>query len=54
MKDFNPALENLMKFTPTDSVRATPVSSYTAHKGWFEVKNDGTNLKKTKVKGAKS
>ncbi len=52
MRNFNPALENLMKFTPTDSIRTQPSSSYTAHNGWFEV-NTVTDVKKTKIKGAK-
>ncbi|MBC8054473.1 MAG: hypothetical protein H7Y13_15540 [Sphingobacteriaceae bacterium] len=55
MRNFNPALENLMKFTPSDSIRTTPVSSYTAHNGWFEVnKVESTKTTTNKIKGAKS
>jgi hypothetical protein len=54
MRTFNPALENLMKFTASDSIRTTPVSSYTAHNGWFEVnKVDGGVKNMNKNKGAK-
>jgi hypothetical protein len=55
MRNYNPALENLMKFTPTDSIRVAPPSSYTAHNSWFEVNQVESNPKKTsKSKGAKS
>lgn len=55
MRDFNPALENLMKLTPSDSIRTTPASSYKAHNSWFEVNKVDINSKKTiKTKGAKS
>ncbi|MFD2164461.1 hypothetical protein ACFSJU_18800 [Paradesertivirga mongoliensis] len=55
MRDFNPALEHLMKFTPSDSIRKTPVSSYTAHNSWFEVNKVDSGSKRTiKAKGAKS
>jgi hypothetical protein len=55
MRNYNPALENLMKFTPSDSIRTAPVSSYTAHNGWFEVnKVDGGAKNANKAKGAKS
>ena len=55
MRNFNPALENLMKFTPSDSIRTTPPSSYTAHNSWFEVnKVDGGSKRVIKTKGAKS
>jgi hypothetical protein len=55
MRDFNPALENLMKFSATTSIRNTPESSYTAHNSWFEVnKVDGGVKKAIKAKGAKS
>jgi hypothetical protein len=55
MRTYNPALENLMKFTPSDSIRTTPVSSYTAHNSWFEVnKVDSGTKRSMKTKGAKS
>jgi hypothetical protein len=56
MRNFNPTLENLMKFTPSDTaIRATPASSYTAHNGWFEVnKADDSAKIVNKVKRAKS
>jgi hypothetical protein len=55
MRNYNPALENLMKFTPADSIRTTPVSSYTAHNGWFEVNKVDSGVKlNNKTKGAKS
>lgn len=53
MRDFNPALENLMKFTPSDSIRTTPTSSYKAHNSWFEVNNVDASKKTIKTKGAK-
>jgi hypothetical protein len=55
MRNFNPALENLMKFSATDSIRTAPASSYTAHNGWFEVSKVDSGSKRTsKNKGAKS
>ncbi|HEX8376510.1 MAG TPA: hypothetical protein VF602_01745 [Pedobacter sp.] len=55
MRTYNPALENLMKFTPSDSIRTTPVSSYTAHNSWFEVSKVDSGVKSNnKSKGAKS
>ena len=55
MRDFNPALENLMKFTPSsDAIRVTPPSSYTAHNSWFEVNQvDGASKKSARTKRAK-
>jgi hypothetical protein len=54
MRNFNPSVENLMKFTPSETaIRTTPASSYTAHNGWFEV-NKADSAKNVKVKGAKS
>lgn len=52
MRSFDPALENLMKFTPTDSNREVPVSRYTAHKSWFEVNkiaNRSKRINKDKI-----
>ncbi|MBC7913285.1 MAG: hypothetical protein H7Y07_04100 [Pyrinomonadaceae bacterium] len=55
MRDFNPTLENLMKFTPSnDAIRTTPASSYTAHNGWFEVNKVDSAKRSSKVKGQKS
>ncbi|HEY0055030.1 MAG TPA: hypothetical protein VGB63_06720 [Pedobacter sp.] len=55
MRNYNPALENLMKFTPSDSIRTAPVSSYTAHNGWFEVNKVDTGVKyANKSKGVKA
>lgn len=55
MRNYDPNLENLMKLTPTDSIRAMPTSSYTPHNGWFEVNKVDDNSKRTvKGKGAKS
>jgi len=53
MRNFNPALENLMKFTPTDSIRTQPSSSYTAHNGWYEVSAVSDSVKRPKIKRAK-
>lgn len=55
MRDFNPAIENLMKFTPTDSVIRSEPSSYTAHKGWFQVTGEVKEVssKRTKNRVAK-
>ncbi len=53
MRTFNPSLENLMKFTPTDAIRTQPSSSYTAHNGWFEVNSVSDSPKRTKAKTTK-
>jgi|GEM_PF-1176817 len=52
MRSFDPTLENLMKFTPTDSNRVVPASIYTAHKNWFEVnkiENRSKRINKDKI-----
>lgn len=55
MRNFDPTLENLMKLTPTDSIRETPPSIYKAHNSWFGVdKVDGNPKRAIKTKGAKS
>lgn len=55
MRNFDPALENLMKLAPTDSIRETPPSTYKAHNSWFGVDKVDVHPKRTiKAKGAKS
>ena len=53
MRNFDPTLENLMKLTPTDSIRTAPDSSYTAHNSWFEINKTDNSKRTVKTKGAK-